>query len=77
MFPKPAHSSQLTPPSNPAAHRQGRQLSITMSLEGHSILMELVDGFDLGKLVGRCGPLAVADACELIRQSAERQGAHK
>ena len=36
----------------------------------HYLVMELVDGFDLGKLVGRCGPLAVADACELIRQSA-------
>ena len=48
-----------------------------MSLEGHSILMELVDGFDLGKLAERCGPLAVGDACELIRQSAGRQGAHK
>ena len=36
----------------------------------HYLVMELVDGFDLGKLVRRCGPLQVADACELIRQSA-------
>ena len=36
----------------------------------HYLVMELVDGIDLGKLVRRCGPLNVADACELIRQSA-------
>ena len=36
----------------------------------HYLVMELVEGVDLGKLVRRCGPLKVADACELIRQSA-------
>ena len=32
--------------------------------------MELLDGIDLSRLVRRCGPLALADACELIRQAA-------
>jgi len=36
----------------------------------HFLVMELVQGIDLHKLVGTCGPLATADACELIRQTA-------
>ena len=36
----------------------------------HYLVMELVDGIDLTRLVNRHGPLPVADACELIRQSA-------
>jgi serine/threonine protein kinase len=36
----------------------------------HYLAMELVDGEDLSTLIGRQGPLPVADACELIRQAA-------
>lgn len=36
----------------------------------HYLVMEYVEGLDLSKLVGRCGPLAMADACEIIRQAA-------
>jgi serine/threonine protein kinase/TolB-like protein len=32
--------------------------------------LDLVDGLDLGQLVKTCGPLRVADACELARQAA-------
>jgi uncharacterized protein (TIGR03067 family) len=40
-------------------------------IEGKPVLiMEYVEGLDLGKLVRRLGPLAVADACELARQAA-------
>ncbi len=39
--------------------------------EGTSYLvMEYVEGLDLSELARRCGPLPVADACELIRQAA-------
>ena len=34
------------------------------------LVMEYVDGLNLAKLVEACGPLPVADACELIRQAA-------
>ena len=36
----------------------------------HFLVMELVDGWDLSRTVRSLGPLKVADACELIRQSA-------
>lgn len=36
----------------------------------HFLVMELVNGLDLSVLVRRRGPLPVADACELIRQTA-------
>jgi serine/threonine protein kinase len=40
-------------------------------IEGTTVLvMEYVDGVDLSKLVQRTGPLPIADACELIRQTA-------
>jgi uncharacterized protein (TIGR03067 family) len=40
-------------------------------IEGKPVLiMEYVEGLDLGKLVRRLGPLPVADACELARQAA-------
>src|SRR5205823_830793 len=34
------------------------------------LAMDFVDGADLSALVGRVGPLPVADACELVRQAA-------
>ena len=36
----------------------------------HFLVMELVDGVDLHNLVKQQGPLAVADACEIMRQAA-------
>src|SRR5262249_6921630 len=36
----------------------------------HFLVMEYVDGMDLGQLVERCGRLNAADACEVIRQTA-------
>jgi len=36
----------------------------------HYLVMEYVEGCDLSRLVRRCGPLAIADACELVRQAA-------
>jgi serine/threonine protein kinase len=36
----------------------------------HYLVMEYVDGVDLSTLVRRVGPLAAADACEIIRQAA-------
>ena len=34
------------------------------------LIMEFVDGLDLAEIVRRVGPLPMADACELIRQTA-------
>jgi eukaryotic-like serine/threonine-protein kinase len=36
----------------------------------HFLVMELVDGLNLDVLLRGCGPLPVADACEIIRQAA-------
>ena len=36
----------------------------------HFLVMELIDGADLSTLVRRCGPLPIAEACELTRQAA-------
>lgn len=36
----------------------------------HFLVMELLDGLDLSTVARRVGPLAVADACEVIRQVA-------
>ena len=33
------------------------------------LVMELLDGLDLEQIVRRCGPLPVADACEIVRQA--------
>lgn len=48
------------------------------TIEGTQFLvMEYVDGWDVHKLVERVGPLAVTDACEVIRQAADGlQSAH-
>jgi hypothetical protein len=37
----------------------------------HLLVMELLEGIDLGRLMARLGPLSVADACEMVRQVAE------
>ena len=40
-------------------------------IDGTAVLVtEFIDGFDLGQLLQRTGPFAVADACEIIRQVA-------
>ncbi|MGO8750100.1 MAG: SUMF1/EgtB/PvdO family nonheme iron enzyme [Thermoguttaceae bacterium] len=36
----------------------------------HYLVMEHVEGLDLSKILDRIGPLAVADACEIVRQTA-------
>ncbi len=36
----------------------------------HYLVMEYIDGIDLARLSRRCGPLPVAEACELVRQAA-------
>ena len=36
----------------------------------HFLAMEYVDGLDLSRLAKAIGPLAIADACELVRQTA-------
>lgn len=36
----------------------------------HYLVMEEIDGLDLARLVGRLGPLPIADACEIARQAA-------
>ena len=37
----------------------------------HFLVMEYVEGLDLAEVVRRLGPLAIGDACELIRQAAQ------
>ncbi len=40
-------------------------------IDGTAVLVtEYIDGFDLGELVRRTGPLSVADACEIVRHVA-------
>ena len=34
------------------------------------LIMEFVDGLDLAEIVRRIGPLPMADACEVVRQTA-------
>jgi CheY-like chemotaxis protein/tRNA A-37 threonylcarbamoyl transferase component Bud32 len=47
------------------------QASDAGQVEGtHFLVMEFVEGADLAKLIAHNGPLAVADACELVRQAA-------
>lgn len=36
----------------------------------HFLVMELVDGEDIGDLLSRTGPLPIAEACEIVRQAA-------
>ncbi|WP_161604529.1 serine/threonine protein kinase [Roseiconus nitratireducens] len=36
----------------------------------HYLVMEFLDGLDIGRVARRMGPLRVADACEIIRQAA-------
>ncbi len=57
-------AGRLDHPHIVAAHDAGRAGDI------HYLVTELVDGLDLAQLVGRRGPLAVADGCELARQAA-------
>lgn len=34
------------------------------------LMMEYVDGYDLGELLDRRGPLPIAEACHMVRQAA-------
>ena len=44
----------------------------------HFLVMELVDGADLGRMVRQTGPLKIPEACEVIRQAATgMQHAHQ
>jgi serine/threonine protein kinase len=53
------------------AHPNIVQAHDAREIDGTPILvMEFVDGLDLSELVRRVGPLPVADACELMRQTA-------
>jgi formylglycine-generating enzyme required for sulfatase activity/serine/threonine protein kinase len=36
----------------------------------HFLVMEYVEGIDVGQLVARSGPLPIAEACEIVRQTA-------
>ena len=54
---------QLNHPNIVQAH-DAREIAGTRFL-----VMEYVEGLDLAKLVDACGPLPVADACELVRQT--------
>jgi WD40 repeat protein/tRNA A-37 threonylcarbamoyl transferase component Bud32 len=38
--------------------------------ETHMLVMEFIEGSDLARLVDRCGPLPVGEACEYARQAA-------
>ncbi|MFK7770165.1 MAG: serine/threonine protein kinase [Mariniblastus sp.] len=55
---------QMSHPSMVSATDAGAENGV------HYLAMEIVDGVDLGKIVRRCGPLSVANACELVRQAA-------
>jgi serine/threonine protein kinase len=39
--------------------------------ETHMLVMEFIEGTDLGRLVDRRGPLPVGEACEYVRQAAQ------
>src|SRR5262249_61595020 len=60
----PARGARLTPPNLPAVYQRGRAAGCPY------LVMELVEGDSLDELIGRCGPLPVAEACEVIRQAA-------
>lgn len=53
------------------AHKNIVQAHDAREIDGTSVLiMEFVDGLDLAKIVHRVGPVPVAEACELVRQTA-------
>ena len=55
-------------PARPPEHRPGPR---RREIDGTPVLiMEFVDGLDLAEIVRRVGPLPVAEACELVRQTA-------
>ena len=52
-------------------HRNIVQAHDAREIEGTPVLiMEFVDGLDVAEIVRRLGPLPVAEACELVRQTA-------
>jgi serine/threonine protein kinase len=56
--------ARLRHPNLTAVHEAGR------AADGPYLVMEFVEGDSLQGLLGRCGPLPVAQACEVIRQAA-------
>jgi serine/threonine protein kinase len=47
------------------------QTSQSLSVENRPFLvMEFLDGWNLARLLEMCGPLPIADACEIVRQAA-------
>jgi serine/threonine protein kinase len=57
-------SARLRHPNLVKVHHAGRAAC------GPYLVMEFVEGDNLEQLVRRCGPLPVAEACEIIRQAA-------
>jgi serine/threonine protein kinase len=57
-------AGRLDHPNIVTSHDAGRAGDV------HYLVTELVEGLDLAQLVGRRGPLAAADTCELGRQAA-------
>ena len=57
-------TGRLDHPNIVAAHDAGEHEGV------HYLVMDFVDGVDLGRLVERAARLPVADACELVRQAA-------
>ena len=55
---------KLQHPNIVAAHDAGEANG------NHFLVMELVDGEDVGSLVRRRGPLPIAESCEIVRQAA-------
>ncbi|HKB42373.1 MAG TPA: serine/threonine-protein kinase [Gemmataceae bacterium] len=59
-----ALGARLSHPNLTAVYQSGRAAGCPY------LVMELVEGDSLDELIGRCGPLPVAEACEVIRQAA-------
>jgi serine/threonine protein kinase len=59
-----ALGARLRHPNLTAVYQSGRAAGCPY------LVMELVEGDSLDGVVGRCGPLPVAEACEVVRQAA-------
>ena len=59
-----ALGARLSHPNLTAVYQSGRAAGCLY------LVMEFVEGDSLHEVIGRCGPLPVAEACEVIRQAA-------